>query len=214
MKKVCDYHPTRAAHWSCGQCGGNLCPDCVSKREGGYDGTTILHFCPKCNLPAEWVGVSNLIDPFWKRLPKIFLYPISAYPLIIITICTFIESVFDGAGMLSWLFRMAALMVLLKYAFEALKATSSGNLKPPPITTETITQDIHIVFKQYVIFIAMFFAGFILVFKFQGSIFGVLLLIVFALFCIFFIPSMIILLVTSGSFFHAINPVMFIGLTF
>ena len=215
MKKVCNNHPTRAAHWSCGQCGGYLCPDCVSKREsGGYGSSTTLHFCPKCNLPAEWVGVSNLIDPFWKRLPKIFLYPISMYPLIIITICTIIESIFNGVGIFSWLFQMAALMVLLKYAFEALKATSSGNLKPPPLTAQTLTQDIHIVLKQYVIIIAMLAAGFIILLKFQGGIVGVLLLIVFALFCIFFFPSMIILLVTSGSLFHAINPVMFIGLAF
>jgi tetratricopeptide (TPR) repeat protein len=215
MKKVCNYHPTQAAHWSCGQCGGYLCPACVSKRDsGGYGSNSILHFCPKCNLPVDWVGVSNLIDPFWKRLPRIFLYPLSMYPLMIMAICTVVQSIFNGPGLLNWLIQLAAGMVLLKYAFEALKATSSGNLKQPKITAETVSRDIHIVLKQYVIIIAMIVAGVILWFRFGGSISGVLLIIIFGIFCLFFLPSMIILLVTSGSFFHAINPVMFIGLTF
>jgi tetratricopeptide (TPR) repeat protein len=98
---------------------------------------------------------------------------------------------------------------LLKYAFESLKATASGNLKPPPINSETISQDIHIVLKQYAIFIAMVIALFVL-----AAQTGLLIVIPFVLFFFFFLPAMIILLVTSSSFFHAINPVMFIGLTF
>ena len=210
MKKVCNYHPTRPAHWSCGQCGGYLCPECVSDRDsGGYGNDTVLHFCPKCNLPVEWVGVSNLIDPFWKRLPKIFLYPISMYPLIILAIFTVVQCMFWGDGLLKAIVRGVAGMVLLKYAFEALKATAGGNLKQPQINAETVSRDIHIVGKQYAIIVAIIVAGIIVLAKY-----GLLLLIPFALFSLFFLPSMIILLVTSGSFFHAINPVVFIGLTF
>ncbi len=210
MKKVCNYHPTQAAHWSCHQCGGYLCPECVSKREsGGYGKIEIVHFCPKCNLPANWVGVSNLIDPFWKRLPKIFLYPLSIYPLIIMAIFTVVQCMFWGPGLLKLIVRGAVGIILLKYAFESLKATASGNLKPPPINSETISQDIHIVLKQYAIFIAMVIALFVL-----AAQTGLLIVIPFVLFFFFFLPAMIILLVTSSSFFHAINPVMFIGLTF
>lgn len=210
MKKVCNYHPTRPAHWSCGQCGAFMCPECVSEREGGgFGDKSVLHFCPKCNVPAEWVGVSNLIDPFWKRLPKIFLYPISMYPLIILAVFTVVQCMFWGPGLFKALVRGAAGMVLLKYAFEALKATASGNLKQPPINGETVSQDIHIVLKQYGIIIAIIVAGIFILAKY-----GPLLLILFALFSLFFLPSMIILLVTSSSFFHAINPVVFIGLTF
>ena len=38
--------------------------------------------------------------------------------------------------------------------------------------------------------------------------------IAFAIAALFFVPSMIILLVTTGSLFHAINPVVFVGLAF
>ena len=209
MKKVCNNHPTQLAHWNCPQCAGFMCPECVSKREsGGYGRIEYVHFCPKCNFPANWVGVSNLIDPFWKRLPKIFLYPISLYPLIILAVFTVIQCMFWGPGFFKVAVRAAAGIVLLKYAFESLKATASGNLKPPPINSETVTQDVHIVLKQYAIFIAMAISAVVLAFQF-----GPLLVIPYFLFFFFFLPAMVILLVTSSSFFHAINPVMFVGLT-
>jgi len=131
------------------------------------------------------------------------------YPLIILAIFTVVQCMFWGDGLLKAIMRGAAGMVLLKYAFEALKATASGNLKRPPINAETVTQDIHIVLKQYGIIIALVVAGLFIFAKY-----GPLVLIPFALFSLFFLPSMIILLVTSSSFFHAINPVVFIGLTF
>jgi hypothetical protein len=58
MKQSCDYHPTRIAHWICSGCSAKLCPECVVKRDkGGFSQGEFLHFCPKCNAPAEWCGV-------------------------------------------------------------------------------------------------------------------------------------------------------------
>ena len=42
---------------------------------------------PECNIPAEWVGASNLIPPFWKRLHNFFTYPIARGPLLLIFVC-------------------------------------------------------------------------------------------------------------------------------
>jgi tetratricopeptide (TPR) repeat protein len=116
---------------------------------------------------------------------------------------------FLGPGLIKMVVRGAVGMLLLKYAFESLKATARGNLKPPPINSQTITEDINTVLKQYAIIIAMIVAGVIIMLN--G---GPFLTLLFGLFCLFFLPAMIILLVTSSSFFHAINPVMFIGLAF
>jgi hypothetical protein len=38
--------------------------------------------------------------------------------------------------------------------------------------------------------------------------------IVFLMTALFFVPSMVILLVTTGSLIHALNPVVFVGLAF
>ena len=84
MKKFCDGHPTRKAHWHCSKCSALLCPECVVERGSeSYGQTKTEHFCPKCNLPVDWIGVQNLIDPFWNRMPRIFSYPVSMQPLIL-----------------------------------------------------------------------------------------------------------------------------------
>ena len=209
MKNYCNSHPTRLAHWSCGDCGAYLCPECVSERDGGTFGQKTLHFCPKCNLPAEWVGVANLIEPFWKRMPRIFAYPFSPAPLILMCVMAVASFLLSGPGLIITLIQGAFWLMVLKYSFESLKATASGNLKPPPFNSNTVSDDIHLVFKQFLLYIFIFIAfGFIIAKA------GLFLGFAFLIITLFFVPSMIILLVTSSSLRHALNPVVFVGLTF
>jgi tetratricopeptide (TPR) repeat protein len=211
MKLFCDYHPTRAAHWNCGQCGAHLCPECVSKRDGGGFGPNkTLHFCPKCNLPCEWVGITNLIEPFWKRMPRIFAYPFSPAPLILIGIMAFASLILQEApGIMVALIRLVIGLLVLKYAFESLKATARGNLKPPKINSQIIFEDFSLLFKQGGIFLIIGAVG-----VYVGMNYGFLLAAGFFLVSLFFVPSMIILLVTNNRLFHALNPIVFVGLVF
>jgi tetratricopeptide (TPR) repeat protein len=82
-------------------------------------------------------------------------------------------------------------------------------LKPPPVNAETISDDFGQVFKQFGIYIALFVA-----FGWVSAQVGLVVGIIFLLAALFFVPSMIMLLVTTGSLIHALNPVMFVGLTF
>ena len=119
MKQSCDYHPTRTGHWFCSTCNATMCPDCVVTREKGeYFKDELLYFCPKCNRPAEWCGVENIIDPFWKRLPKIFAYPFSSFhPIAIIISLSILLSLFLGQGLFNLLMRGALFLIVLKYSF-------------------------------------------------------------------------------------------------
>jgi len=154
MKDFCNYHPTRIAHWSCPKCSAMLCPECVIKRDKGpYTKGEYLHLCPKCNISVDWVGVENIIDPFWHRMPKIFTYPLSPSPLILMIVLSVVTVFFSGSGIFSLLLRGIAWLIVLKYSFESLKTTASGDLKPPKINSETISTDFQQVFKQYGIFI-------------------------------------------------------------
>ena len=210
MKKNCDGHPTRKAHWHCPKCESSLCPQCVVKRDSeSYGAKQTQHFCPKCNLPVEWVGVQNLIEPFWNRLPRIFSYPVSMHPLILIAILAFMSMLLSGPGIFSALLKGVMWLIVVKYSFESLKATAGGNLKPPPISGKTISEDFFPVFKQFGIYIAIFLA-----FGWIGVKVGFLVGFVFLMVALFFVPSMVILLVTTGSLIHALNPVVFVGLTF
>ncbi|CAB1062049.1 hypothetical protein D1BOALGB6SA_6825 [Olavius sp. associated proteobacterium Delta 1] len=210
MKKFCNGHPTRKAHWHCSKCDALLCPECVSAREiENYGSKNIHHFCPKCNLPVDWVGLQNLIDPFWNRMPRIFAYPLSIQPLLFISVLAIATLFLSGSGFFSAILRGVMWLMILKYSFESLKATASGNLKPPPVNARTISEDFVQVLKQFVIYV-LIDIGFAYISVKAGLILGY----VFAGAALFFVPSMIILLVTTGSLFHAINPVVFVGLTF
>ena len=210
MKKNCDGHPTRKAHWYCPKCEALLCPQCAVKRDSeSYGVKQTQHFCPKCNQPVDWVGVQNLIDPFWNRMPRIFAYPVSMHPMILIAVLAFVSMILSGPGIFSLLLKGAMWLIVVKYSFESLKATAGGNLKPPPISSKTISEDFFQVFKQFGIYLAIFIA-----FGWISAKVGIFVGFVFLMTALFFVPSMIILLVTTGSLIHALNPVVFVGLTF
>ena len=159
MKKNCGGHPTRKAHWHCPKCEALLCPQCVVKRDSeSYGIKKTQHFCPKCNLPVDWVGVQNLIEPFWNRMPRIFSYPVSMHPLILIAVLAFVSMLLSGPGIFSAIFKGVTWLIVVKYSFESLKATAGGNLKPPPISSKTISEDFFRVFKQFGIYLAIFIA--------------------------------------------------------
>jgi tetratricopeptide (TPR) repeat protein len=210
MKKNCDGHPTRRAHWHCPECDALLCPQCAVKRASeSYGVKQTLYFCPKCNLSVDWIGVQNLIEPFWNRMPRIFSYPVSMHPMMLIAVLAFISMLLSGPGIFSALLKGVMWLIVVKYSFESLKATAGGSLKPPPIRCKTISADFFQVFKQFGIYIAIF-----IIFGWTSAKIGILLGIVFLMTALFFVPSMVILLVTTGSLIHALNPVVFVGLAF
>ena len=210
MKKFCDSHPTRKAHWHCSKCNAQFCPECVVQRESeSYGNRKAFHFCAKCNQGVDWVGVENLIEPFWNRMPRIFAYPVSVAPLILMAVLALATMFFSGPGLFSTLMKGAMWLVVIKYSFESLKTTASGNLKAPPVNSQTISNDFGQVFKQFGIYSAIFIA-----FLWISAKVGPLIGIVFLLGALFFVPAMVILLVTTGSFINALNPVMFVGLAF
>jgi hypothetical protein len=158
---------------------------------------------------VDWVGVQNLIEPFWNRMPQIFSYPVSMHPLILIAVLAVLSTLLSGPGIFSALVNGVMWLIVVKYSFESLKATAGGNLKPPPISSKTISRDFFQVFKQFGIYIAIFIA-FVWLVKDVGSVVGL----VFLTATLFFVPSIVILLVTTRSLIHALNPVVFVGLTF
>lgn len=202
MKICCDYHPTQPAHWNCEKCGANLCPPCVTRRDQeGYAKGQKLHLCPKCYLPVEWIGVGNFIDPFWKRLPQIFAYGFYPRPLILVAVIAVISAFFPSSGIFSLVARGLLGMMILKYAFESLKATAGGDLKPPRVNAETISADIGPVVKQGIMYLLI---G-ALIFYLAATSGPFIAYPVFYLVGLL-VPSMIIILVTSSSLLNALNP--------
>jgi tetratricopeptide (TPR) repeat protein len=210
MKQFCAHHPTKAAHFQCPKCAVSFCKDCVAKREKGgiYQGE-VLYLCPKCMISTDWIGASNLIEPFWTRLPKFFSYPLSLRPLGLIIGVSLAGLIFSAPGFITMMIQIAIWGILLKYSYASLKATAKGDLVPPKLDSQTLSEDFFLVFKQIWIFIAVFF-GFIFIQQSAGTLFSILYLIV----AILSIPAMIIIFVTTESLINAINPMLFIPLAF
>ncbi|MDA8139722.1 MAG: tetratricopeptide repeat protein [Desulfobacteraceae bacterium] len=209
MTDFCTYHPTQPAWWRCPNCAKSLCPQCIVRRKGGYTGNENLFFCPKCNIPATQVDTSNIVTPFWKRLHKCFVYPFSSIQSIFLIFgMALLSALFSKAGFLGGLLRFIPWALMVKYSFEALRATAAGRFRPPPITVEGLTDNLGLVFKQIALFVALllFFAFFITRMNpFFWILFGVCVLIG--------LPAMIIILAINDDLGQALNPVYFLGMT-
>lgn len=207
MKEFCNYHPTRPAHWRCPRCGQRYCRGCVTLRRDGRWQHRNLHVCPQCNVAATWNGAGDLIEPFWKRLPKFFRYPLFPAPLVLISALALAGSLSADFALVGLLLRVVLWAVLFNYAFSALKATAQGDLAPPGVNSRTITEDFFQVFKQAAIYALIWF-----VFVWLVPTMGLAVALLFLLAAFFLVPAMLILLVTTGSLLHAIDPSMFVRL--
>lgn len=210
MAAKCTLHPTRSAQWTCSACDIMICRECVVENDkGGIHSGEKIHLCPKCNYPVEWLGAQSIVAPFWTRMHQFFLYPFSLQPLVLMIILSVAGGMVSGAGLVKWLLRGVIGLVMLKYSFEALRTTAGGKLKAPAISAESISNDLQQVFKQFAIYIAIF-----LMVAFSFPVLGRGLSILLLYFLTFLAPAMIILLVTTESLLHALNPALFIRLAF
>ena len=204
MKTYCNYHATTPAEWNCPRCAANYCAACITKRPVmRYGRKDTIYFCPKCSDEAQRLAISNLVVPFWNRLPQFFLYPLHPRPLILMIVLSAASVFVADPGFFNGIMGIAIFGVLLKYSHAALTKTAQGSFTPPPINAETISQDFQIVFKQLAIFIIIGFAT-VQVIAVAGAWIGILFLIA----AVLAVPAMIIVLVATKSLRSAVNPMV------
>jgi len=205
MATNCKYHPTRQAHWVCPKCQAGLCPSCVVSRDKSGHALTKekVYLCPDCNVKAEWVGAASLVEPFWTRLPSIFAYPLKPGPLALNVGLSLL------ALLLGWVpfVNMLIGMVLIKYAFDVLKKTAYGDLRPPSLDEMAGLNNMGPVLQQWILFFLLYLLG-----GFIWGAAGVWGAVLYGVAVILLLPAMIILQVTSESLAHALNPMMSIGM--
>ncbi len=204
----CSMHPTQAAHWHCPKCKQEFCSDCVIKQDAGpMAGSRLLRSCPKCLNETRWIGAADVIQPFWERLPRVFLYPMKPGPLIYMAILALGALIFW-----SWLVQFICWVFLLNYAYVALKKTAQGNLVPPAVDemiSGNFLDSVIPVVKQALLVLLLLVVAFS-VFGSLGGIGGI----IYLLLMLFLLPSMIIVLVNTESLISALNPLAFLILPF
>ncbi len=156
---------------------------------------------------AKWIAASNALEPFWTQLHKIFIYPFSLHPLILIFSLAVLNMLFYSPTLASGLMRLALWGVLYKYAFAVLKATAIGNFIPPPLGLQSLSDDFGEAFRQVFIFIIVG-VFFVLILQFAGFPIAIVYLIAAML----ALPIMIIIYVATGSVIHAVNPVTVVSI--
>ena len=208
MPATCDRHPTQPAWWNCPRCYKNLCPQCISKRTGGGPlQNQTLYFCPKCNVETNALDLSQVIPPFWTRLHKFFVYPASSISSIGIILVLSILSTFSwksGLFLFGMNFFLWSFMVM--YAFQSLKVTAEGRLTPPPISGNILEDNLIIVIKQILLYLALTAIFFLLLIS-TGPFFAIF----YAIYLGLSLPSMLTILIINNSLIQALNPAVVIG---
>jgi hypothetical protein len=120
MPITCDRHPTQPAWWQCPRCGKYACPQCISKRTDGHVQAQVYYFCPTCNVEVANLELSQVISPFWTRLHKFMVYPLtSVQSLGLISVLSLMSVMFSQPGLFSSLFRFVLWAIMVKYSFES-----------------------------------------------------------------------------------------------
>jgi tetratricopeptide (TPR) repeat protein len=198
----CSFHPVKAAHFHCPKCSAAYCGLCVSRREAPkYGKMSVAYFCPICNIPAEHMGIGNIIEPFWARLPKFFTYPLQFQSFLFVLIAAILAAFFGNSFIAQLLF----FVISTKYAYAVLNTTAQGSVKPPELSIDLFNQDVLKVFKQYALF-AIIAVATSFIFGAAGPVGGFIFLAIILLYA----PTMLMVLVASNSIFAALNPMVFI----
>ncbi len=71
------------------------------------------------------------IEPFWRRLRQIWLYPLQLGPLLTIVVLAVVQTFVSHLIIVGWLLSLLALGAVYRYAFLVLRATANGRMEPP-----------------------------------------------------------------------------------
>lgn len=198
MEKIyCKYHPAAPARWQCNACRVNFCTACAASDTDGIEPV-----CPLCGQKTASLGAGNLIRPFWQRIPRFFLFPAHAVPLLFILVLAGLSMLVSGSAF-GMLFMLVINIVFFKYAFAILEDTAQGYLKPKPITGSVIFDELELPLKQLLL---IFFIA-LLNYKVLGFFgFGPFILAVIISVAAF--PAAVMILAVEHSILKALNPLM------
>lgn len=157
-------------------------------------------------MDASAAAVSHAITPFWRRIPKFFLYPASPGPLVYILALSLVSA----AGLLIIKILPPAIILVefvvwaafLKYAFVVLEHTSYGHLTPPSAMGELSHSEHNRPYKQIGVILLIGIAA-----GAGEAAFGPIAGRILAVFLQIVLPASIMLIAVNDNFFQALNPI-------
>lgn len=144
------------------------------------------------------------IEPFWNRIPAFFLYTLRPAPLTL-TVVFGLVSFFLPYPF--WPVYLLIYGLMTKYALEVLIRTSEGEMEPPPLSQEVLSDNFGLVFKLLGIYLLAILFLVSLAFK------GWLVLVQgLGIAILFLLPAMTMVLASTNSLLAAINPGLLVGM--
>lgn len=193
----CKYHPDIKAKHHCPNCDIECCDLCVD--EGHHGENAFCFTCDQATVKAE--GPAD-VTPFWRRIDQGFRYPLEKPVLVFIAVISF----FSAVASLLPLPLMIGLSLLttgimIKYCFNCLAETATGNLSAPEISG-AYEGGILLIFRLFLMLvISIVVVGFIYssVSTVLGSLLGIFLLVAS--------PAVIITYAMTENIIEALNPI-------
>lgn len=141
------------------------------------------------------------LEPFWTRIGAFFRYPLSAEPLILIALCTFVPAMLT-TNLVGLVVSLILTFALFKYTYSVIQHTAGGNLKPPALSVAFTGTGFGIILKQFAVFFlmaALVAAG--------AQVGGGFVAIVVMVFLAVALPASVIILAMEDRILSAVNPV-------
>ncbi|WP_223788745.1 DUF4013 domain-containing protein [Marinicella meishanensis] len=199
MVQHCHYHPLAVGTYHCAACQTHACDRCVDDSRRNP-----VVRCFGCGRELESIGPGH-IEPFWRRLPQSFRYPLAQQSMIFILVLSVLCS-FALYLPLAWLFYLALFGSAFKYSLSCLSHTADGHMSPPDIT-EAYEGGLS---KMLVLIIMLFVTG--LVTNLANTFLGPAMGGVVALLVTLSFPAIIINYAISDDMIDALNPTNILAL--
>lgn len=198
----CKHHPSVPARYHCLPCRTHFCSRCARTEYVPEPVAT----CPHCQRELQTLSASNLITPFWRRIPKFFIYPFNPAALAYIVVLAVLSMILFRPTFVGALIQVIPFLVFLRYAYAVLTHTALGHMTPPPIDFDMINSGLEMPFKQLGVYIFIGLAANVLL-----SFVGPLVAAVYTIFMVACLPATAMVIAIENSFLRAINPVPLLG---
>jgi len=195
----CKFHPLELAKNYCEFCDAAYCEACSDEAAAGVvrsRANRAEHNCFVCSKALEPIESSELIPPFWGRLPEVYRYPLNTQAIITLIVVSFV-SAFLGNAVLFLIIPFAAMIL---YSFACLRETATGSLEAPGI--EVCFENSAAPLVYVVIAFVVLGYGTYKVFEYFGLGFGLMA----SAFFILATPAIVIIIAVEEKLLPALNP--------
>jgi len=140
------------------------------------------------------------ITPFWRRIPKFFLYPLSMEPLLYTVFLSAASLLMLVLGFFWWVPFLAIFVASLRYAFRVMEQTSLGYLTPEKHEFDAKPERANLPYKMIAMMLVLGMAIGYIEYKNQALGWVANALVTIAL------PASIMALSAGNSFWRGVNP--------